>query len=132
LGAALGRAARALGPEGRARRFLVFYFPDGIAGRSADGEPGLWNARAAGGEVELSELLAPLGPAKRDCVFVNGLSMGTADEGSHPGGAKKLLTGVDGGFGQSIDQYLAGAVGRDTPHRHLYLGAMANAGGASG
>ncbi|MEO1270462.1 MAG: DUF1552 domain-containing protein, partial [Myxococcota bacterium] len=74
----------------------------------------------------LTETLEPLRAYKEDCVFLNGLSMGPTDSGSHPGGAQKLLTGVDGGHGESIDQYLARTVGSDRPHRHLYLGAMAN------
>lgn len=127
----LGRAspARALG---EARRFLVFYFPDGIAGRSADGEPSLFPARMEGGGVGLSEILEPLRGLEDRCVFLNGLSMGPADEGSHPGGAKKLLTAVDGGYGMSVDQVLAGTVGAGSPTRHLYCGVQANIGGASG
>jgi hypothetical protein len=132
LAMALGRGARALDPTGRAQRVIFFYFPDGVGGLSQDGEASLWSAQDEGGDVRLSELLAPLGDRKRHCVFLNGLSMGTVDEGSHPGGAKKLLTGVDGGDGMSIDQFLAGTAGADAPHRLLYLGAMANADGASG
>lgn len=127
----LGRAspARALG---EARRFLVFYFPDGIAGRSQEGDASLFPAQREGGGVRLSEILAPLRGVEDRCVFLNGLSMGPADEGSHPGGAKKLLTAVDGGFGTSIDQVLAGTVGAGHPTRHLYCGAQAAIGGASG
>jgi hypothetical protein len=125
------RSARANGGE-RARRLIVFYFPDGVAGRSQNGEPSLWEARPAGGDVTLSELLMPLGDLRRECVFLNGLTMGGTDEGSHPGGAKKLLTAVDGGNGESIDQYLARTVGRDAPYRHLYLGAGATQNNASG
>jgi hypothetical protein len=127
----LGRPSptRALG---EARRFLVFYFPDGIAGRSQEGEPSLFPAQSDGGAVRLSEILEPLRGMEDRCVFLNGLSMGPADEGSHPGGAKKLLTAVDGGYGASIDQVLAGSVGAGHPTRHLYCGVQANAGGASG
>jgi len=132
LGLAVGRAARALDPGGRAQRVIFFYFPDGVGGLSQSGDASLWNAQNDGGGVHLSELLRPLGDRKRHCAFVNGLSMGSVDEGSHPGGAKKLLTGVDGGNGMSIDQFLAGTAGADAPHRLLYLGAMANADGASG
>jgi hypothetical protein len=82
--------------------------------------------------VVLGELLAPLGSIASECTFVNGLSMGPADEGSHPGGAKKLLTATDGGMGESIDQRLARTVGHGSPFRHLYLGAQANVSGASG
>ncbi|MBN8616021.1 MAG: DUF1552 domain-containing protein [Deltaproteobacteria bacterium] len=127
----LGHAspARALG---EARRFLVFYFPDGIAGRSQDGDASLFPAQMAGGGVRLSEILEPLRGMEDRCVFLNGLSMGPADEGSHPGGAKKLLTAVDGGYGTSIDQVLAGTVGAGHPTRHLYCGVQANVGGGSG
>ncbi len=125
------RRARASGGE-TARRLIVFYFPDGIAGRSQNGESGLWEVRQSGGDLALSELLEPLGDLRRECVFLHGLSMGSTDEGSHPGGAKKLLTAVDGGNGESIDQYLARTVGRDAPFRHLYLGAAATQNNASG
>lgn len=129
----LGRTARVLGDgDGSARRCLVFYFPDGVPGRSQEGDPSLWNAWDDGGRVGLSECLAPLGSLASECVFVNGLSMGPTDEGSHPGGAKKLLTGVDGGRGESIDRSLARTAGADRPFPHVYLGAMANQGSASG
>lgn len=87
-----------------------------------------------GGETSftLSENLQPLGTHRQDCIFLNGLSMGQTDAGSHPGGAKKLLTGVDGGNGESLDRYLARTVGASAPFRHLYLGAMATQNGASG
>ncbi|MEZ4410929.1 MAG: DUF1552 domain-containing protein [Polyangiales bacterium] len=117
---------------GRARRLVVFYFPDGVPGRSQDGQASLWDARMEGGDVALGEILAPLGMLRRECVFLNGLSMGSTDEGSHPGGAKKLLTARDGGNGESIDQYLARTVASDAPFRHLYLGAMATQNNASG
>jgi len=132
LPAWLGGAPRARAIGGRAERLIIFYFPDGIAGRSQDGEAGLFDARASGGGVALGTLLEPLGARASDCTFVNGLSMGPADEGSHPGGAKKLLTATDGGFGPSIDQVLAGSVGSAAPFRHLYLGVQANVSGASG
>ncbi|MCB9614073.1 MAG: DUF1552 domain-containing protein [Sandaracinus sp.] len=122
--------ARAAG--GGARRLLVFYFPDGVAGRSQDGDASLWEARASGGRITLSEQLEPLAGFEDRCVFLNGLQMGSADEGSHPGGAKKLLTNVDGGNGMSLDQFLASSVGRGAPFPHLYLGAQATVNGASG
>ncbi|MEZ4471093.1 MAG: DUF1552 domain-containing protein [bacterium] len=112
-----------------ARRLIVFYFPDGVAGPSADGEPSLWATRAG---APLPDQLAALTPHRDACLFLNGLSMGGTDEGSHPGGARKLLTGADGGGGRSLDRVLAQTVGADRPHRHVYLGAMANWNGASG
>jgi hypothetical protein len=114
---------RAHASPGRAKRLIIFYFPDGVAGASQNGEPSLWTQ---------SDLLAPLQPYQDKCVFFRGLSMGPTDSGSHPGGAKKLLTATDGGNGISIDQRLASTVGASDPFRLLYLGAQANVNNASG
>jgi hypothetical protein len=123
---------RAGGTPAQAKRLIVFNFPDGIAGASQAGEPSLWTP--SGGETSfvLPDLLAPLEPYRNTCVFFRGLSMGPTDSGSHPGGAKKLLTATDGGNGISIDQRLASTVGANDPFRLLYLGAQANANNASG
>lgn len=126
----LGGEARA--QLGRARRFIVFYFPDGVPGVSQQGEPSLWHVDGPEVGFALPELLAPLRPWQDRCVFFRGLSMGDTDNGSHPGGAQKLLTAVDRGMGESIDRVLARTAGADAPHRHVYLGVQANHGGASG
>ena len=118
--------------DGTARRFIVFYFPDGVPGASSNGEPSAWHATGSEFGFSLPEVLDPLTPWHDHCVFLNGLSMGGTDAGSHPGGAKKLLTAVDGGMGTSVDQVLASTVGASMPHRHVYLGVQANANGASG
>lgn len=137
-GAAAWPIAHLVGGPSRARaggvaeRLIVFYFPDGIAGRSASGDPNVFDAHGGAGGPMLSEILAPLAPFASRCTFVNGLSMGPADEGSHPGGAKKLLTATDGGYGESIDRVLARTVGATTATQHLYLGVQANADSASG
>lgn len=117
---------------GRATRVIFYYFPDGVAGPSQDGEPTLWHATGSEHTFALSPQLEPLERHRSECLFFNGLSMGATDSGSHPGGAKKLLTAVDGGQGESIDQVLARTAGASAPFRHLYLGAMANANNASG
>ncbi len=117
---------------GIAKRVIFFYFPDGVPGISQNGETSLWHCTGSGSNFSLSEVLQPLSAFKDDCVFINGLSMGGTDSGSHPGGAKKLLTAVDGGYGESIDQFLARTAGANAPFRHLYLGAMANQNNASG
>ena len=122
---------RSRAAEGFAERFIVFYFPDGVVGPSQDGQASLWHA-TGGGLVELTPQLEPLAPFVDDCVFFRGLTMGPADQGSHPGGAVKLLTGADGGFGESIDHRIARTAGADAPFRHLLLGAMANQNNASG
>jgi hypothetical protein len=119
----LSRMLRAGGAPNVAKRFLVFYFPDGVVGQSQGGEPSQWT---------MSESLAPLAPYQSQCVFFKGLSMGPTDSGSHPGGAKKLLTAADYGNGTSIDQHLAQAIGSGDPFPLLYLGAQANANNASG
>src|SRR5512143_1409400 len=79
----------------RAKRLIVFYFPDGIVGASQNGEPSLWTPSGSETSFALSDLLSPLQPYKDSCVFFRGLSMGPTDSGSHPGGAKKLLTATD-------------------------------------
>lgn len=117
---------------GVAKRVIFFYFPDGVPGPSQNGDASKFHATGSESNFQLPEVLSPLTPFKNDCVFFRGLSMGSTDSGSHPGGAKKLLTAVDGGNGESIDQYLARTVGASAPYRHLYLGAMANQNNASG
>lgn len=123
---------RARAAAGQARRMIIFYFPDGVPGVSDRGDASLWDCQGGELDFSLSECLQPLARHRDQCVFLNGLDMGPADSGSHPGGAKKLLTAVDGGFGTSVDQVLAQTVGAGHPHRMLYLGAMANHNNASG
>lgn len=113
----------------RARRVVFFYFPDGVPGLSQNGQASEWSTTNA---ANLSRCHQPLGARAADVVFLNGLSSGGTDAGSHPGGAKKLLTAVDGGNGASLDQVLAQGVFSSSPWRHLYLGAMANQNNASG
>ena len=118
LGGLLPSARHALAaPSGGARRLIVFYFPDGVAGPSADGSPSLWHLMGSERSFTLNEQLQGLGSFKDDCVFLNGLSSGPTDTGSHPGGAKKILTAVDGGNGESIDQYLARTAGSGSDRR---------------
>ncbi|MFO0589440.1 MAG: DUF1552 domain-containing protein [Polyangiaceae bacterium] len=108
-----------------AKRVIFFYFPDGVAlpsgGSSLQND---FHAQGTGSSFTLSKQLEPLAPFKDDCVFLRGLHMGSAGENNHGEGAKKLLTGVDGGNGQSLDQYLASTFGAGAAWHHLYLGAM--------
>lgn len=135
-GAWLSRGRRGLrsaaAAPGVARRLIVYYFPDGVAGPAQGGMPSLWHLSGPERGFALNDQLAALMPFKDDCVFLNGLSMGPTDSGSHPGGAKKLLTAVDGGGGESIDRFLSRTAGASSPFRHVYLGAMAKQNGASG
>jgi hypothetical protein len=118
--------------RGAVKRFVVFYFPDGVPGPSQNGDASLWHPTGGEFDFALPELLQPLAGRRDDCVFFRGLDMGRTDEGSHPGGAKKLLTNVDHGQGQSIDQFLAASAGADAPFRHVYLGVQSGAQGGSG
>lgn len=113
-----------------AKRLLVFYFPDGVP--APGGQPSRFHASGSETSFTLPENLASLARHKDACVFFRGLTMGGTDSGSHPGGAKKLLTGVDGGGGESLDRYLARTAGASAPFRHVYLGAMATHNNASG
>ncbi len=123
LAAVPGRHASAA-PANVARRVIFFYFPDGVPAKSQSGEPSLWHATGTGANFQLSDVHAALLPFKEKCVFMNGLTMGPTDSGSHPGGAQKLLTAADHAGGASIDQVLARALGVPL----LYLGAMATEG----
>jgi len=120
------RLLRANNSPGTAKRFIVFYFPDGIVGQSQGGDPSLWPPTGSETAFTLSDSLSPLAPYQNQCVFFSGLSMGSTDSGSHPGGAKKLLTAADEGNGLSIDQHLAQTVGAADPFPSLYLGAQVN------
>lgn len=117
---------------GTAKRLIILYHPDGVPGLSSSGEASEWHPTGGETTFTLPPVLSSLQPYRDKCVFFRGLSMGAADVGSHPGGAKKLLTAVDGGNGISIDQRLASTVGAGDPFRSLYLGAMAKHNNASG
>ena len=130
--AALTSSRRAFATSSTASRVIFFYFPDGVVAESQDGQPSLFHPTGGEHQFSLPDQLLPLEPWRQHCLFFTGLSMGPTDSGSHPGGAKKLLTAVDGGGGWSIDHYLAQSVGVDRAFRHLYLGVMANQNGASG
>jgi hypothetical protein len=127
LGAMLPRPASAMNV---AKRFIVLYFPDGIP--APGGQPSAFQPSGMSMNFSLPANLMPLAPYKNKCAFFRNLSMGPTDAGSHPGGAKKLLTAVDGGNGESIDRRLARTVGSNAPFKHIYLGAAATANNASG
>jgi hypothetical protein len=107
-----------------AKRVLFFYFPDGVALPGQSSLDNDFHAQGTGSSFTLSKQLEPLAPFKDDCVFLRGLTLGSFGENNHGEGAKKLLTGVDGAGGQSLDQFLAQTAGADAPWHHLYLGAM--------
>jgi len=118
--------------NGNARRVIFLYYPDGVAGPSQDGQPSAWHGSGSEFDFQLPDQIGALRPWQDRSVFFRNVSMGETDAGSHPGGAKKLLTATDGGNNESIDQLLSRTVGAAHPWRHLYLGAQANHNGASG
>ena len=138
--ASLGGSAAALAglpprlahASGTAENIVFFYFPDGVAGWSQAGDASLWHCTGGETDFTLGHTLQALAPFRDRCQFLNGLSMGSTDDGSHPGAAKKLLTAADYGNNESIDQHRSRSVGTDRPWHHLYLGAQAGADGASG
>ena len=132
LSSSLARRALAspLAGAGKAKRLIVFYFPDGIP--QPDGAPSRWHMSGSDTTFDLVDTLSPLSPYRSRCIFFNGLTMGPTDAGSHPGGAKKLLTAFDGGNGPSIDQRLARTVGASAPFPVVVLGAAATSNNASG
>ena len=121
LGALPARAS-----SGIAQRIIFFYVPDGVPGPSAAGESSAWHPSGSEYDFSLPTCTAGLNDWKSQCLFFTGLSMGGTEAGSHPGGAKKLLTAADYGNGESIDQYIARTAGAASPWHHLYLGVQAN------
>lgn len=117
---------------GRARRAIFIAFPDGVPGISQNGDRSEWHPDGGEHNFTVPRCLEPLGARKNDCVFFTGLSSGGTDSGSHPGGARKLFTAVDGGNGQSLDQFIAHGVFAASPWRHLNLGVQATQNNASG
>jgi hypothetical protein len=112
------RRARA---GGAAKRVIFFYFPDGVSMTGGPGDASHWHPAGSEHDFTLSHQLEPLAAFQDDCVLLGGLTMNLGD-GSHDEGARKLLTGRFGGI--SIDQHLAGSIGKESPFPLLYLGAM--------
>lgn len=121
----LGGAVAHAGMSSLARRVVFFYMPDGVPGASASGEPSAFHAWESHGVPQLPVGLTPLTPWVDRCLFFRNLSMGPTGAGSHPDGAKKLLTARDHGMGESIDHFLGRTAGAAAPWRHLVLGAAA-------
>ncbi len=108
-----------------AKRILFFYFPDGVVGKSEQGDASLWHAQGSESNFQPGELLSALLPYKEQSLFINGLSLSqTGAASGHPEGAQRLLTGAKYGDNVSIDQVIAQA--QNTPWRNLYLGVQSN------
>ncbi len=103
------------------KRFAVVFMGNGIS-------PNHWWAKGAGADIQLSKTLEPLEPVKSKLNVINGLFNKSATGlGIHPPMTGNLLSGVPiqkgsiihGGI--SMDQVLAGHVGRNTPQASLVL-----------
>ena len=106
-----------------AKRILFFYFPDGVIGRSENGDNSQWHASGSESNFSLGELTQALAPYQSQSIFINGLSLSQAGAASgHPEGAQRLLSGAKYGDNISIDQRIAQS--QLTPWKHLYLGVQ--------
>jgi len=101
-------------------RFGAVYVPNGV-------RPEIWTPASAG-KLELPQLLARFTPLREHINIVTGIR--APDPFGHhvigslwlSGGSAKQTQSADVRAGQTIDQYIADAIGRDTPLRSLELG----------
>ncbi|MFM1897213.1 MAG: hypothetical protein RLZZ385_2287 [Pseudomonadota bacterium] len=104
----------------RAHRFQTVYVPNGMA-------MDYWTPTALGNDFELTPILQPLAPYKRQMVVLSGLK--TNWNIAHAGAGGSFLTGVtEGGRNEveiladvSVDQLLARQLGRQTQLSSLEL-----------
>ena len=101
-------------------RFGAVYVPNGV-------RPEIWTPASAG-KLELPMLLERFTPLREPINSVTG-SRAPDPFGHHvigslwlSGGSAKQTQSADVRAGQTIDQYIADAIGRDTPLRSLELG----------
>ena len=114
---------------GPVHRFQTFYVPNGMA-------MPYWTPASFGAEFELPPILEPLAPFRERMLVLSGLSANWNI--AHAGASGSFLTGIPrGGRNEleiladvSVDQLLAGRMGRDTQLASLELSmdAPANAG----
>ena len=101
-------------------RFGAVYVPNGV-------RPEIWTPPSVG-KLELPPLLERFVPLREHINLVTGIR--APDPFGHhvigslwlSGGSAKQTQGADVRAGQTIDQYIADAIGRDTPLRSLELG----------
>lgn len=101
-------------------RFGAVYVPNGV-------RPEVWTPPSAG-RLELPSLLERFVPLREHINIVTGIRA-PGPFGHHvigslwlSGGSAKQTQGADVRAGQTIDQHIADAIGRDTPLRSLELG----------
>ena len=104
------------------KRVLFFYFPDGVPGKTDEGEPSKWHCTGSESSPILSPLLKELEDFQDHLVFLNGLSLDPYDQvqRQHVPGAKRLMTG---GKHVSIDHVL-GSHRNSRSWNSIYLGVQ--------
>ena len=118
---AMAATARAKTIAPAPKRFAVVFQGNGV-------NPNTWSAKGSGATMELSQTLQPLEPLKHKINVIDGLfNKAATGVGIHPGMTGNLLTGVPlqkGAIihsGVSMDQVIAGHVGKDTTQSSLVL-----------
>ncbi|WP_428262400.1 DUF1552 domain-containing protein [Haliangium sp.] len=128
LGLLRGRGRAYAAGDGRARRLILFFSPNGTIHNH-------W--RPSGGETNFDfptgSILEPLRPLRSRLVVCDGLDFYGAD--NHEGGMGAMLTGggsagTESG-GHSVDQYVAARIGGDTPFPSLEFGVQTSAWGGN-
>ena len=118
----LWKAKNAFAQNTSLKRVLFFYFPDGVPGKTDEGEPSKWHCTGSELSPVLSPLMRELSDFQDQLVFLNGLSLDPYDQAQkqHVPGAKRLMTG---GHHVSIDHVL-GNHRNQRPWRSIYLGVQ--------
>lgn len=96
--------AAALGGRQNAKRFVTFFFSNGV-------NEGLWNGGGADAAYTLPEILKPMEPLKNKLVLLNGVGMRTArdnDGNAHVVGMTNLLTARKFTDGQGSEHGILG------------------------
>ncbi len=115
------RTGRARAAAGGAKRFIVFFSPNGIVHSH-------WRPMGGGADFSFpaGSILEPLTPHKDDLIVMDGLNFFQAD--NHEGGMEAMLTCKGGassvGGGASIDQFIATELASPTKFKSLEFGVQ--------
>jgi len=101
-------------------RFGAIYWPNGVL-------PERWHPTTVGRDFEFTQPMNPLAPYRDQVVVVSGM---TATGNSHIGASSAWLNGVgpigrrgeELESGKTLDQFIADAIGHDTPFPSIELG----------
>jgi hypothetical protein len=106
----------------RAKRVIFWFTPNGTVHRH-------WRPTGEGASFAFpaGSILEPLADHRPHLLVLDGLNFERVRGGSHEGGMEHMLTG---GGATSVDQYIAAAVGGDTPFPSLEFGVQTSAWGA--